>query len=156
MPDAAPPSDAEIERQVIDAIGEKLAGILKDKTPSRICGLLTARGRNPEWEAALEHIADHFRPMRAKPTHSVFCKKLRDPTTLKEYIKRAAGKPSTLRLSKLNIDGRPRGAPCMLIVREFKETVGEGADQTCLIVVADFQGKLRSAYPASKKEAGLV
>jgi hypothetical protein len=150
------PSDAAIERQVIEAIGEKLAGLLKDNTPSRICGLLTARGRNPEWEEALEHIADHFRPVRAKPTHSVFCKRLRDPTALKDYIKRAAATPSTLRLSKMNIDGRPIGAPCMLIIREFKETLGQTADQTCLIIVANFQGKLVTAYPASKEQAGLV
>src|SRR3982751_2142726 len=99
MTQQPPPSDAEIERQVIEAIGVKLAGILKDNTPSRICGLLTARGRNPEWERALEHISEHFRPMSGKPSHAVFCKRLRDPMMLKQYIKRAASAPSTLRLS---------------------------------------------------------
>jgi hypothetical protein len=152
-----PPSDPEIERQVIQSIGSKLAGLLKDNTPSRICGLLTAHGRNPEWEAALEHISDHFHSMPDKDKHSVFCKKLRDPTVLKQYIKRAASAPSMLRLSRLTgALSKPVGAPCMLIIREFKEQLGDDASQTCLIIVADFQGKLVTAYPASSREAGLT
>jgi len=149
------PSDAEIERQVIEAIGVKLAGLLKDNTPSRICGLLTARGRNAEWEKALEHISDHFHAMPEKPQHSIFSKKLRDPTTLKQYIKRAASAPSTLKLSKLTEFGRPVGVPCLLIIREFKEQLGEESAQTCLVIVADFQGKLVTAYPSTPEKAGL-
>jgi hypothetical protein len=150
-------SDAQIESQVIEAIGVKLAGILKDNTASRICGLLTAKGRNKEWERALDHISDHFRPMPGKPSHSIFCKKLRDPEVLKDYIKRAASAPSMLRLSKLTLPARgPAGVPCLLIIRNFKQQVGVDADQTCLIIVADFQGKLVSAYPATKKDAGLA
>lgn len=156
MPPEPPPSNAEIERQVIDAIGVKLAGLLKDNTPSRICGLLTARGRNQDWERALEHIADHFRSIPGKPNHSIFCKRLRNRDTLKQYVKRAASAPSTLRLSKLtDLFGRPIGAPCMLIIREFKEQLGEEPSQTCLIIVADFQGTLVTAYPATKDQAGL-
>lgn len=156
MPLQAPPSDASIERQVIEAIGVKLAGLLKDNTPARICGLLTAKGRNAEWEKALEHIADHFKAMPDKPTNSIFRKKFRDSGKLKEYIKRAAAAPSTLRLSKLtDLFGRPVGVPCMLIIREFKEPLGEEPEQTCLIIVADFQGKLVTAYPATKGQAGL-
>jgi hypothetical protein len=151
-----PPSDVEIERQVVEAIGVKHAGLLKDNTPSRICGLLTARGRNPEWERALEHISDHFRPMPGKPSHAIFCKRLRDPAVLKQYVKRAVSAPSTLRLSKLNDTfGRPKGVPCMLIIREFKEQLGENSEQTCLIVVANFQGKLKTAYPATADKAGV-
>ena len=37
----------------------------------------------------------------------------------------------------------------------FEQQVGVNADQTCMIIVADFQGKLVSAYPATKTEAGL-
>jgi hypothetical protein len=156
MPEQPPPSDAEIERQVIEAIGVKLAGLLKDNTPSRICGLLTARGRSPEWERALDHISDHFRPMPGKPSHAIFCKRLRDPAALKQYIKRAASAPSALRLSKLtDAFGRPMGVPCMLIIREFKEQLGEASAQTCLIIVADFQGKLVTAYPTTREKAGL-
>jgi hypothetical protein len=146
-----------MESQIIEAIGVKLAGILKDNTPSRICGLLTARGRNAEWERALEHISDHFHPMPGKPSHSMFCKRLRDPELLKQFVRRAASAPSTIRLSKLTLPARgPVGVPCVLIIREFKEAIGMDADQTCLIVIADFQGKLITTYPATKKVAGLI
>lgn len=145
------PPDADMERQIVEAIGEKLAGILKEKTPGRIAGLLTARGRAPEWEKALEHISDHFKANPSKPRHAVFRRKFRDPDTLKIYIKRAVSGPSRIRLSRLT-DGyaRPTGSPCALIIREFSEPLGEEADQVCLVVIADFQGKLATAYPATK------
>lgn len=155
MPGQGLPSDAAIERQVVEAIGVKLAGILKEKTPSRICGLLTARGRNLEWEKALEHISDHFTPNNNKPAHSIFRRKFRDKDVLKEYIKRAVSAPSTVRLSKLrDADARPIGSPCALIIREFNEPLGEESDQMCLVVIADFQGKLVTAYPATKSILG--
>jgi hypothetical protein len=150
-------SDAQIESQIIEIIGVKYAGILKNNTPSRICGLLSAKGRNDEWEHALEHIGDHFRPMPGKPSHSIFSKRFRDSDALKELVKRAVSAPSTTRLSRLTLPARgPVGAPCMLIMRNFKQQIGIDADQTCLVVVADFQGKLVSAYPTTKNEAGLT
>lgn len=153
MPPAVP-SDPDIERQVVDEIGVKLAAILKDYTPSRIHGLLTARGRNAEWETALEHISLHFRPLRDKPKHSVFAKRLRDPENLKGYIKQAVRGPSTLRLSKLkDANAKRTGFPCLVIVREFREAIGEQPDQTFLVIIGDFQGKLVSVYPATKEEA---
>jgi hypothetical protein len=126
---------------------------LKNNTPSRICGLLTARGRNPEWEKALEHISEHFHPISDKPRHTLFCKRLRDPVKLKEYIKRAASAPSTVRLSKLtDLLNRPTGLPCLLILRDFKEQIGENSSETCLVIVADCHGKLVSAYPLDSKK----
>jgi hypothetical protein len=149
------PSDAEIESGVIEAIGVKLAGILKDNSPSRIHGLLTARGRNPEWEKALEHISDHFKPIPGKPAHSVFNKKLRDTDTLKEYIKRTVRGPSAVKLSRLtDAYANPNGTPCVLIVRDFREPIGEEPNQKCLVVIADFQGKLVTAYPATEAMLG--
>jgi hypothetical protein len=151
---ALPPlSDPGIERRIIEEIGVKLAGILKEKTPGRICGLLTAKGRHPEWEKALEHISDHFRPDKNKSTHTMFRKKFRDQDRLKEYVRRTVSGPSTVRLSKLHDgDARPVGSPCALIIREFNEPLGEEADQVCLVVVADFQGKLVTAYPTTKSK----
>jgi hypothetical protein len=116
MPTAHEISDAEIERQIIEAIGIKLAGLLKEKTPSRICGLLTARGRNAEWEKALEHISQHFEPINGKPSHTLFRNKFRDTKTLKEYIRRAVSGPSAVRLSRLrdafeNSRNRLEGCP---------------------------------------------
>jgi len=151
-----PLSPSELERLVIQEIGVKLTGILKENTPSRICGLLTAKGRSPEWEAALEHIGEHLGPMPGKPRHSIFCRKLRNPGTIKDYVKRAAWAPSTLRMSKLTDQlGEPTGKPCLLIIREFSENIGEHADQTCMIIVADYQGKLITAFPATRCQAGL-
>jgi len=156
MPQDQPLSSTAMEGLVIQEIGVKLTGILKENTPGRICGLLTAKGRSAEWEVALSHISEHFRPMPGKPKHSIFCRKLRNPNTLKDYIKRAASAPSTLRMSKLTDQvGQPRGVPCLLIIREFRETVGEEPDQTCMIVVADFQGRLITAFPATRNQAGL-
>ena len=141
------------EREIIEAIGAHAAGILKTNTPSRICGMLTARGRIPEWEKALEHIFGHAGSGSGKDAHSRFTKRLRDPERLKEYIKQAASAPSATVLSRLT-DGysQPTGTPCLLIMRAFKEQIGEGADQNWLLVVANHQGKLVTAYPQSEKE----
>ena len=57
----------------------------------------------------------------------------------------------TLRLSPFT----PLYPYCLLIVREFRENVGEQPEQTCLIIVADFQGKLITAFPATPAQAGL-
>jgi hypothetical protein len=115
-----------------------------------------SQGRSLEWETALEHIGEHFGPLPGKPKHSIFCRKLRNPDTLKDYIKRTASAPSLLRMSKLTDElGQPTGRPCLLIVREFRENVGEEPEQNCLIVVADFQGKLITAFPATRTQAGL-
>jgi hypothetical protein len=117
-------SDAQIESQIIDTIGLKLARILKDNTPSRICGLLTAKGRSDEWERALEHISEHFHPIQGKPSHSIFSKRFREPEAIKDLIRRAVSAPSMLRLSKLTLPSRGAvGAPCMLIIRNFKEQI---------------------------------
>lgn len=155
MPPGQALSDTDIEQQIIEAIGVKLAAILKEKTPSRICGLLTAKGRNAEWEKALEHISDHFKPINGKPTHTLFRKKFRDTDMLKQYVKRAVSGPSMIKLSKLrDLDARPVGSPCLLIIREFQEPIGEEPDQMFLVIIADFQGKLVTVYPATKKILG--
>jgi hypothetical protein len=156
MPPDQQLASSAMERLVVQEIGVKLTGILKENTPGRICGLLTARGRSSEWETALEHIGEHFGPLPGKPKHSIFGRKLRHPDTIKDYIKRAASAPSLLRMSKLTDElGQPTGRPCLLIVREFRENVGEQPEQTCLIIVADFQGKLITAFPATPAQAGL-
>jgi hypothetical protein len=56
MPPDQPLSSSAMEHLVSQEIGVKLTGILKENTPGRICGLLTANGRSLEWETALEHI----------------------------------------------------------------------------------------------------
>lgn len=148
-----PSADAELERQIIETIGTKLAGILKENTPSRICGLLTAKGRNREWEAALRHISSHFAPMPDKSRHNIFRKKFRDGDMLKKYVKQASARPSLLRLSRLRDGyGDSTGTPCLLIIREFQEPLGEEPEQLYLVIVADFQGKLVTTFPASKKQ----
>jgi hypothetical protein len=43
MPPDQPFSSSAMERLVTQEIGVKLTGILKENTPGRICGLLTAR-----------------------------------------------------------------------------------------------------------------
>lgn len=151
------PTPAEIEQLVIGEIGEKQAEYLKGSAPgNRICGLLTAKGRNTEWEKALEHISDHFHQLPGKPKHSIFRSKFRDPDTLKEYLKRAASGPSAVRLSKETIEGEPRGRPCALIVREFKEQIGLEPDQVCIAIVIDHNGVLVTAYPMTKEQAGIA
>lgn len=64
-----------------------------------------------------------------KPVHAMFRKKFRDRDRRKEYIRRTVSGPSTVRLSKLQ---------------------GEDADQVCLVVVADFQGRLVTAFPTTR------
>jgi hypothetical protein len=143
--------DLPSEQEIIDVIGVKQAGILKANTPSRICGMLTAKGRIPEWEKALEHISIHLGPAGHKAVNSRFTKMLRDPDRLKEYVKRAASGPSATVFSRLtDAFNRPNGTPCLLILRDFKEPIGETADQNWLVIVADYQGKLVTAYPDSE------
>jgi len=48
MPPDQPISSSAMERLVTQEIGAKLTGILKENTPGRIRGLLTAKGRNHE------------------------------------------------------------------------------------------------------------
>jgi hypothetical protein len=67
MPPDQQLASSAMERRVVQEIGVKLTGILKENTPGRICGLLTARGRSSEWETALEHIGEHFGPLPGKP-----------------------------------------------------------------------------------------
>jgi hypothetical protein len=87
--------------------------------------------------------------------HTIFRKKFRDKSVLKEYVRRAVSAPSTVRLSLLrDADDRPVGSPCALIVREFNEALGEQSDEVCLVVMADFQGKLATTYPATKTVLG--
>jgi hypothetical protein len=145
--------DLPSEREIIEVIGVQAAGILKTNTPSRICGMLTAKGRIPEWEKALEHISSHSGSGGDKEVHSKFSKMLRDPERLKEYIKRAASAPSATVFSRLTDNyGRPTGTPCLLIMRAFREPIGEMADQNWLVIVADYQGKLVTAYPQSEEQ----
>jgi hypothetical protein len=138
------------EREIIELIGEQRAQILKINTPGRICGMLTARGRNWEWEKALEHIRLHFFEAPHKEAHSRFVKKLCDPDRLKDYVKRATCSPSSTVLTRQNIGGKPIGTPCLLIMRNFNEPIGLEPGQSWLVVIADFQGKLVTAYPDSE------
>ena len=124
-------------------------------TPRRICGLLTARGRSAEWEKAFVHISTHFRSDLSKPTHTCFQKKYCDQEAVKELIKRAAGAPSSVRPAKLTIGSMPVGRDCIIIVRDFAEPIGDTTDLTCLIIVADSQGNLITAYPGTKKDLSL-
>jgi hypothetical protein len=141
------------EREIIEVIGVQAAGILKTNTPGRICGMLTAKGRIAEWEKALEHISGHSGSGGDKQAHSRFTTMLRDPEKLKEYVKRAASAPSATVLSRLtDNNGQPTGTPCLLIMRAFKEPIGQEAEQNWLVIVADHQGKLVTAYPQSEDQ----
>ena len=144
--------DLPSEQEIIEVLGVKLAGILKRNSPSRICGMLTAKGRIPEWEKALEHISIHLAPAGHKLVHSRYAKKFRDTERLKDYIKQAAAGPSAMVLSRQTDPyGRPNGTPCLLILRDFKESIGEEAGQTWLVIVVDHQGKLVTAYPDTEE-----
>jgi hypothetical protein len=147
-----PQDDKDIEAQIEQALGKKQAALMKQNTPRRICGLLTARGRWVEWEKAFQHIAAHFEAGPAKPSHTRFLKKYCDEEAVKDLIKRAAGKPSTVSFAKLNISGMPTGRPGIKIVRAFAEPVGDRPDLVCLVIVADSQGTLVTAYPGTKEE----
>jgi hypothetical protein len=128
-------------------VGDDLARI-----PKRICGLLTARGRSAEWEKAFEHIATHFRNDPGKPTHTRFRKKYCDEAAMKDLIRRAAHAPSTLTGIKLTIAGMPIGRDGVKIVRKFSEPIGDEVDLLCLIIIADLQGTLMTAYPGKVED----
>lgn len=134
-------------------LGQKQAALMKLNTPNRICGLLTARGRSDEWDKAFEHIAAHFRadPLN-KPSHTLFHKKYCEKEAVKALIMKAAAGPSSVIWAKLKIGGLPLGRPAIKIVREFPEQIGDRADLVCLVIIADHQGKLVTAYPGAKKE----
>lgn len=147
-----PEADLDARAQAIRELGEKQFALMMQNTPHRICGLLTARGRCVEWEKAYRHIALHFTPDRRKPSHTVFRKKFCDEALVKDLVRQAADAPSAVTCIKLNIAGAPLGRPGIKIVRAFREAIGTGADLLCLVVIADFQGTLITAYPSSSKD----
>jgi len=144
--------ERDAKMQAERELGLKQAALMKLNTPSRICGLLTARGRSVEWDKAFEHIAEHFRANPLKPLHTLFQKKYRENEAVKVLIKNAAGRPSAVIWATLRIDGMPLGRPGIKIVREFAEQIGDRPDLTCLLIIADHQGKLITAYPGSRKD----
>jgi hypothetical protein len=120
--------------------------------PGRICGLLTARGRSAEWEKAFEHISMHFKNDPTKQSHTRFRRKYCEEHAIKELIKRACTAPSSVKSIKLTIAGMPIGRDGVKIVRTFAEPIGDGPDLMCLIVIADSQGALMTAYPGTKED----
>lgn len=144
-------TDEDVEAQIERALGQKQAALMKLNTPRRICGLLTARGRSVEWEKAFEHIEAHFRSDSGKPSHTRFQKKYCDEDAVKDLIKRAAAAPSTVAFARLNIHGMPIGRPGIKMVRDFGQPIGDRPDLVCLIIIADSQGTLVTAYPGTKQ-----
>lgn len=148
------------EQEIINELGVRLTALLKQRGPGRISGMVTAKGRNAEWEKAFEHISTHFRREKGKATHTQFCRKFRDQDKLKELIRDAAAAPSSSVLSRCtDLWARPLGSPCLLILRKFSEPIGEDADQNWLLIVVDWQGKLVTAYPGSEakfRERGFL
>ena len=122
------------------------------RIPGRICGLLTARGRSAEWEKAFEHISEHFKFDPTKPTHTLFREKYCEEDAVKELIKRAAAAPSSVTPRKLNIAGFPIGRDGVKIVRIFAEPIGNRPDLICLLIIADLQGTLITAYPGARAD----
>jgi hypothetical protein len=139
---------AQAERE----LGQKQAALMKLNAPSRICGLLTARGRSVDWDKAFEHIAEHFKADPLKPKHTCFQSKYCEKEAVKALIKDAAGRPSSVIWAKLTIGGMPAGRPGIKIVRDFAEPIGDRADLVCLIIIADHQGKLVTAYPGTRND----
>jgi len=143
------PPDQKFDRDVETEIGVKQATMLRANACSRVCGLLAARGRNEEWERAFQHISAHFRIDPTKPSHNVFARKYCSRHAIKDLLFRAASGPSNVTLIKLTIDGRPTGRSGVKIVRRFGESIGDGAELRCLVIIADAQGTLVTAYPAT-------
>lgn len=132
-------------------LGWKVAAVMRANATSRVCGLLTARGRSDEWERALEHIRDHFARAANKPSHTVFRAKYRDPESLRDLLKRAASAPSTVTATRATFDGNPSGRPCVKIVRQFNEQIGEEPEEVCVLLIVDHGGTLLTAYPVTTK-----
>jgi len=146
-------ADKDVEAELVKARGQKLTDLIIRKAPSRICGLVSANGRSVEWEKAFSHIAIHFKADPSKPTNTVFNKKYCDEFAVKELIKRAAGRPSSVNWTNLTLEGRPSGRLGIKIVRDFGEPVGDKPDLVCLRVLADDQGNLLTAYPVTRKDS---
>ena len=143
-----PSPTVDLEFQAERELGKKYVALMKQNTPRRICGLLTARGRNDEWRKAFEHIALHFNSAPpGKPAHTVFQQKYRNEEAVKDLIRQAANAPSSVSVVKLTIDASPLGRPGIMITRRFPHQVGIIDDQKCLAVIADYQGTLITAYP---------
>jgi hypothetical protein len=145
-------SEIEILRRIEASLGEKRTAMMKANACSKICGMLTAPGRSWEWDKALEHISEHFRPMSGKPAHTIFQRKYRDSDRLKVLIRNAAAHPSTMKLTLLTVDGIPSGAPAIQISRQFRELIGEEDGQVCLRIISEEKGRLITAYPVSLED----
>jgi hypothetical protein len=142
-------SNPTIHDRVEAEIGVQKAALLKANACSRVCGLLMARGRIDEWERAYQHIAEHFYVDATKPSHSVFARRYRLRDAIKALVFRAASAPSSVHLTKLTIDGRPTGRAGVEIVRRFGEPIDETSKMTSLVIIADAQGALITAYPSA-------
>jgi hypothetical protein len=84
------------------------------------------RAGYPSGEKALKHMSIHQGSAGHKLVNSKFAKRRQDPEKLKDYIKQAAAGPSALVLSRQACQfGRPNGTPCLLLLRDFKESIGD-------------------------------
>jgi hypothetical protein len=147
-----PKNRDQIEQEIEASEGKDQTAVARRNASTRVCGLLVARGRSKEWDEAYVHIAEHFERDPQKPKHTVFNKKYRDQEALRGLLLRAASGPSAIRLTKLTIDGEPVGRPAVEILRLFGEEIGDSAELVCLRIFVDFQGKLITAYPGTRKE----
>jgi hypothetical protein len=82
----------------------------------------------------------------------VFARRYRSNDALKRLLFRAASAPSNVALTKLKIDGRPTGRSAVRILREFAQEIGDSAELRWLVIIADAQGTLITAYPATGDE----
>lgn len=146
---------ALIEQEIEAELGQRQTAGLKANASRRICGLLTRK--NADWDKAFAHISLHFHPITdpsVKNSHTVFHKRYRDKESLRLLLLRAAGAPSSVRLTKLKINNEHIGRPAVEIVRNFGELIGDEPSLTALRMFTDFHGELITAYPGKGPEKG--
>ena len=129
------------------------------KAGSRVMGFLTRRGSG--LKDAMKHIAEHFKPNSAKPTHSTFLKKFATPDRVIDLMKQAVSKPSRNPiLTRLtNPSGEPTGKAVLIIEREFSKYIGEAAVKEggeiltkktkILRIITDLTGRPITAHPVA-------
>ncbi len=128
------------------------AQMMVKKSVSRLTGKMLIGSK--QWREALEHIADHFRPIAGKPTHTVFVSKYANNQGVSDLISRALNSLGRQPIvSRLTVAGKSVGKPCVIMEKEFSEVIGKsekGGDCKILRIIMDFTGRPITAYPVKE------
>lgn len=131
----------------------------KEHILRRVYQMAAGRRDTRLWDEAWEHIKAHLSQGAGgdKAAHAVFNPSYRTREAVAELIMQASSKPSDTEDSFLTgPGGQPTGGRCLIIRRWFNKPIGSlnGAVIDTLWVIADYEGKLITAYPRVHPKLG--